>query len=189
VLLNFPNEDKDDVVNEAARVRAANKRKKAASKSSRFRGVSQPAKKWVVQIRVGGKRKYLGSFNDEEKAGRAYDKSVVDNNLDRPLNFPSVAEEEHGESSSEDEYEESPGESDVADEDRGAAAAAAPAAKRRRTSTHSHTVVQSDDDDKESSFSDYTVLGSYAEIQHRLYDGNWRALPLQPCQPLRPSYL
>ena len=36
---NFPDEDEDDVVAEAERGRAAKKRKKVASTSSRFRGV------------------------------------------------------------------------------------------------------------------------------------------------------
>ena len=76
-----------------------------SSKTSRYRGVSlqKSPKKWKVVIRVNGKLKHLGSFRDEEKAGRAFDKYIVDNNLDRPLNFPVAAEEEDGESSSEDE--------------------------------------------------------------------------------------
>ena len=64
---------------------------------------SKREKKWKVQIQVDGKKKNLGSFSDEEKAGRAFDKYVADNNLDRPLNFPVAAEEEDGESSLEDE--------------------------------------------------------------------------------------
>ena len=48
----------------------------------------------MVQITVDGKKKHLGYFTDEEKAGRAFDKYVVDNNLDRPLNFPVAAEED-----------------------------------------------------------------------------------------------
>jgi len=79
-------------------------------------------KKWYVRIKVGGKRKSLGRFTDEGKAGRAFDKYIVDNNLDHPLNFP-VAAEEDGES---------PGESYDAGEHFGAAAA--PAVKRRKTS-------------------------------------------------------
>jgi len=34
---------------------------------------------------------YLGTFSDEETARRAFDKYGVDNNLDRPLNFPVAA--------------------------------------------------------------------------------------------------
>ena len=99
------------------------------------------SKKWRVRIRVGGKSKSLGYFTDEEKAGRAFDTYVVDNNLDRPLNFPAAAEEEDGESLSEDEKEESPRKSEDAGEDYGAAAAAAPAAKRRKTSTRAPRAV------------------------------------------------
>ena len=193
---NFPNEDEDAVVAETARVRAApKKRKNAASKSSRFRGVfwNRRSKKWQVGIYTNGKQKFLGSFIDEEKAGCAFDTYVVDNNLDRPLNFP-VAAEADDESSSEDEKVESSGESDAADEDHGAAAAA-PAAKRWRTFTHSsHAVAQPVDDDMESSSrrsSDDSVLGSDAEIQLLLYltanAARRRALPLH--QPLRPSHL
>ena len=192
---NFPNEDEDAVVAEAERGRAAKKRKKAASKSSRFSGVCwhNQSKKWIVQIRIGGKKKHLGTFRDEEQAARAFDTYVVDNNLDRPLNFP-VAAEADDESSSEDEKVESSGESDAADEDHGAAAAA-PAAKRWRTFTHSsHAVAQPVDDDMESSSrrsSDDSVLGSDAEIQLLLYltanAARRRALPLH--QPLRPSHL
>ena len=59
---------------------------------------SKREKRWTVSISVAGKLKHLGSFRDEQKAGRAFDAYVVDNNLDRPLNFP-VAAEEDGESS------------------------------------------------------------------------------------------
>ena len=107
---NFPDEDEDDVVAEVARFRAApKKRKNAASKSSRFRCVSwiKREKKWRVHVCDGGKRRSLGSFKDEEQAGRAVDKYVVDNNLDRPLNFPVAAEEEDRESSLEDDTVES----------------------------------------------------------------------------------
>ena len=43
--------------------------------SSSYRGVSwiKKAKKWVAKIRVGGKQKSLGSYSDEDAAGRAYD--------------------------------------------------------------------------------------------------------------------
>ena len=95
---------------------------------------NKPQKKWQVKIGVDGKRKSLGYFTNEEKAGRAYDTYVVNNNLDRPLNFPVAVEEEDRESLSEDEKEESPRKSDDAGEDYGAAAAA-PAAKRRENST------------------------------------------------------
>jgi len=92
---NFPNENESEVVAAAARVRAAPKKRKkqknAASKSSRLRGVSwdKTKKKWQVKIKVGGKQKHVGRFDDEETAGRAFDTYIVDNNLERELNFSS----------------------------------------------------------------------------------------------------
>jgi len=92
---NFPNENESEVVAAAARVRAAPKKRKkqknAASKSSRLRGVSwdKTKKKWQVKIKVGGKQKHVGRFTDEETAGRAFDTYIVDNNLERELNFSS----------------------------------------------------------------------------------------------------
>ena len=92
---NFPGEDEDAVVAAAARVLATKKKKKKAkaNSSSQHRGVVWIArnKKWRVYITIDGKTKSLGSFNDEEKAGRAFDTYVIDNNLDRPLNFPDGA--------------------------------------------------------------------------------------------------
>ena len=150
----------------------------ASKNTSQFRGVQKldrshrkHSKKrnnwgWTANITVGGSNKYLGSFSDEEKAARAFDKYVVDNNLDRPLNFPVAAEDEDDESSSNDEKEEAFADSDDVDEEHGVAAAAVPAAKRQRTSTHSsHTVVPSDNDDMEPSSSDDSVLVSDEEIQ------------------------
>ena len=93
---NFPNEVESEVVaeaaREAARVRAAPKtRRNAASKTSRFQGVRwhKGAKKWLVEITVGGTRTYIGCFSEEDNAGRAFDKYVVDNKLERELNFES----------------------------------------------------------------------------------------------------
>ena len=109
---NFPDEDEDEMVAEVARVRAApRKRRRYAplNKSSRFRGVCWHKKEkiWKVAIKVDGKTKSLGRFSDEEKAGRKFDKYVVDNNLTRPLNFPVAADEEDRESSLADDKEES----------------------------------------------------------------------------------
>ena len=91
-------------------------RSEKAGQSSRFRGVSWDVsnKTWNVRIRVDGENTRIGCFSDEEKAGRAFDKYIVDNNLDRPLNFPVAAEEEDDESSSEGENEESRGSASLA---------------------------------------------------------------------------
>jgi len=46
---------------------------------SRYKGVSQikGQKKWISQIRINGKLKYLGSFTDEKEASEAYQKEVL----------------------------------------------------------------------------------------------------------------
>ena len=57
---------------------------------SRYVGVSWDRQKlkWRVQFTVKGKRQFLGYFVSEECAGRAYDAAVVEQNLQRPVNFP-----------------------------------------------------------------------------------------------------
>jgi len=88
---NFPDEDEDDVVAEAARVRAApKKRKKAANATSTYQGVSwdKTNEKWVVNIRVGGKQKYVGRYAGEIEAAHAYDAYAITNDIDTPRNFP-----------------------------------------------------------------------------------------------------
>jgi hypothetical protein len=58
-------------------------------KSSRFRGVSwtKKDKKWKAQMRVQGVRKYLGNFDDEEAAARAYDHASIECGRLDQLNF------------------------------------------------------------------------------------------------------
>jgi len=80
---NFPNKAEDAVLAEAERGRAAKKRKTAAGKSSRFRGVSwhKATKKWQVHIRVDGKSKHVGTFADDVEAAQAYDAYATKNDL------------------------------------------------------------------------------------------------------------
>jgi hypothetical protein len=47
---------------------------------------------WMVRAPfVGGKSKHIGYFCDEEKAGLAWDKFCIDEELGRPLNYPDKA--------------------------------------------------------------------------------------------------
>ena len=92
---NFLNEDADDVVADAERVRAPMKRKNAEIKTSRYRGVCwqcsawhKTSKKWRVQIRDSGKQKTIGLFADEDEAKHSYDAYAIAHAIDVKRNFP-----------------------------------------------------------------------------------------------------
>lgn len=69
--------------------------KKMKSKSSVYYGVYKKVcrhKKiyvyWNVELQENNKKIQIGLFKSEIEAAKAYDRYVIENNLDRPLNFP-----------------------------------------------------------------------------------------------------
>jgi group I intron endonuclease len=46
---------------------------------------------WMVRVNVNKKKEYIGCFKTELEAAQAYDKYVIENKLNRPLNFPDIA--------------------------------------------------------------------------------------------------
>src|SRR5690606_572289 len=60
-------------------------------RAGKYRGAywHKQAGKWIAQVSVGGELKYLGLFENEEEAGRAYDVASVEARADYAvLNFP-----------------------------------------------------------------------------------------------------
>lgn len=70
-------------------------REKNINKTSNYYGVSfnNKSKRWNSQVWVDGKTKHIGSFNNEEDAAIAYNKFIIDNNLDLSLNDVDMSKE------------------------------------------------------------------------------------------------
>ena len=70
-------------------VQARNTRKLQKNNTSGYRGVyfDKYANKWSVIIGVNKKKIKIGYFKTAEEGARAYDKYVIDNNLEHPTNF------------------------------------------------------------------------------------------------------
>ena len=66
-----------------------NKRKIQSNNKSGYKGVSwhKASNKWSSQITVKGKKIYLGVFNEINKAIKAYDDYITNNNLEYIKNF------------------------------------------------------------------------------------------------------
>jgi hypothetical protein len=49
--------------------------------SSKYIGVYKRGKKWHCSVRINGKKKFCGSFNTEEEAGKRYNDVIIEHNL------------------------------------------------------------------------------------------------------------
>lgn len=58
---------------------ADNSNKGKKKRGSRYRGVSRNGNQWQVLIMVNKKKRYVGSYSNEEEAARAYDKVALQN--------------------------------------------------------------------------------------------------------------
>lgn len=70
-------------------VQARNSRKLKSTNTSGYRGVSfkKRNKKYVARVVVNNEHKHLGYFKDPIQAAKAYDKYIIDNNLEHTMNF------------------------------------------------------------------------------------------------------
>ena len=70
-------------------IQARNTRQIMITKTSGYRGVGWHKRynKWVAKISVNKKRIHLGYFSDKVEAAKAYDKYIIDNNLEHTRNF------------------------------------------------------------------------------------------------------
>lgn len=68
-------------------IQSRNSRKLNRRNKSGYRGVHFTGEKWKTQIVVNNKGIYLGIFTDIIDAAKAYDKYIIDNNLEHTKNF------------------------------------------------------------------------------------------------------
>ena len=75
---------------QALRIRSLNQLRQKPRGRSRFKGVTfhEASRKWMSRATIRGERLSLGYFNDEEEAGRAYDRAVYAAEPSAVANFP-----------------------------------------------------------------------------------------------------
>lgn len=88
--------DRDTLNNSRANLRPANAGMNAQNRDKKSRsgytGVYQDGKRWLAEIKVGGKRHPLGRYDTREEAARARDRATIQHFGERVfLNFPHEA--------------------------------------------------------------------------------------------------
>ncbi len=83
--VNFPQHEGQE---QAAKPRKDRSKLPDVMRQSKFVGVSwyKKNKKWLARIRIDGKQKHLGYFDDEKEAACKYDEQAA--LLNKPVNFP-----------------------------------------------------------------------------------------------------